>query len=131
MMYPFAPPSMTTLGPMMLPVFHCSTPRPHPMSLSDRSPGTVTFTTGGGVFGAHVFADSQTNAAHYGPTEQKTPISAVTNAAGIYTITGLPVDTYVVTAEPLDQPVDNTNIAGYAPVFGKTTVQSNFNTRWH
>lgn len=95
--------------------------------------GTVRFPAGGGVFGAHVFADSTTNLAGYGgnTSVRKGPIGTLTDPNGNYTIQGLPVDSYAVTAEPLDGPVTNADIADYAPVFGQTVVQTSFTTRQH
>jgi hypothetical protein len=93
--------------------------------------GTVRFQAGGGVFGAHVFADSTTSAIGYGGTVRKGPIGTLTDPTGAYTIQGLPVDTYAVTAEPLDGPVTNDDIPGYPPVFGQTSVQTGFTTRQH
>jgi hypothetical protein len=49
---------------------------------------------------------------------------------GTYLITGLPPDSYVVIAEPLDGPVTDSNV-DWASAWGKTAVQSNFTTRWH
>jgi hypothetical protein len=95
--------------------------------------GTVRFQAGGGVFGAHVFADSTTSLAGYGGTVsvRKGPIGALTDPSGNYTIQGLPVDSYAVTAEPLDLPVTNADIAAYAPVYGQAAVQTSFTSRQH
>jgi hypothetical protein len=94
--------------------------------------GNVTFASSGGVFGAHVFAGSTTDAV-YAPwaSLRKSPIGAVTRSDGSYCITGLPPDTYLVTAEPLDGPMTNDEIGNYADNFGRTSVQTNFLTRWH
>jgi hypothetical protein len=45
----------------------------------------------------------------------------------------LPQDTYIVIAEPLDQPVTNSDISDFAPALKGTgaTVQTNFVTRVH
>jgi hypothetical protein len=93
--------------------------------------GTVNFSTGGGVFGAHVYADSVTGAAAYGGNIRKTPIGTLTRPDGTYSITGLPQDSYTITAEPLDDPVSNTDVSDYPQAFGKTSVQTNFTTRQH
>ncbi len=93
--------------------------------------GTVRFQAGGGVFGAHVFADSTTAAPGYGSSVRKGPISTLTAPDGSYTIKGLPVDTYVVTAQPLNGSVGNGDISDYAGVYGQPAVQTNFTTRQH
>ena len=93
--------------------------------------GTVRYAAGGNVFGAHVFADSTTSVNGYGASVRKGPIGTVTDPNGGYTIRGLPVDSYAVTAEPLDGPVTNDAIAEYAPVYGQTAVQTGFSTRQH
>ena len=93
--------------------------------------GTVRFQSGGNVFGAHVFADSMTATNGYGAAVRKGPIGAMTDPNGVYTIQGLPVDSYAVTTEPLDGPVTNDAIAGYPAVFGHPAVQTGFSTRQH
>ena len=86
---------------------------------------------GTAVFGAHVYAESQTSANPFSAPVRKTPISALTDSSGNYTIQGVPDDSYVITAEPLDLPVSNGDIPDYSKAFGKTTVDTNFTTRWH
>jgi hypothetical protein len=93
--------------------------------------GTVRFQNGGGVFGAHVFADSVTGTNGYGGNIRSGPIGTLTLPDGTYTLTGLPPDSYTVTVEPLDGPVTNSQIAAYAPVFGQAAVQTDFTTRQH
>jgi hypothetical protein len=93
--------------------------------------GTVRFQNGGGVFGAHVFADSVTGMNGYGASIRSGPIGAMTLPDGTYTLTGLPADSYTITVEPLDGPVTNSQIGGYAPVFGQAAVQTDFTTRQH
>jgi len=88
-------------------------------------------TSGGNVFGAHVFADSTTATNGYGSTVRKGPIGAMTDPSGVYNLHGLPVDSYAVTAEPLDGPVTNDAISGYPAVFGRSAVQTSFSTRQH
>jgi len=130
-MYPFAPNSLITLGSddvAGLSLLYPKTTQDLPTGIVS---GTVRFTSGGGVFGAHVFADSSTNSASFGGNVRKTPISSLTNPDGTYSISGLPIDSYVITAEPLDQPVDDSNISGFASAFAQSAVQTNFNTRWH
>ncbi len=93
--------------------------------------GTVTL-GGTGVFGAHVFADSTTSFTDPAmPSSiRKSPIGILTRPDGTYSITGLPADTYVVIAEPLDQPVVDSDV-DWASVWGRPSVQTNFTTRWH
>ena len=85
------------------------------------------------VFGAHVYAESTSNLQLFQlPNIVKSAVGTMSKPDGTYTITGLPADNYVVYAEPLDGPVENGNIASFAPVYGQTTgVQTNFTTRWH
>jgi predicted Zn-dependent protease len=96
------------------------------------------FLNGAPVFGAHVFAESTTSVTGYTPVCQlgittncfrKSPISALTQPNGFYTITGLPVDSYTVTAEPLDLPLTASDV-DWGTEFGQT-IQTNFTTRWH
>jgi hypothetical protein len=93
--------------------------------------GTVTFNTSGGVFGAHVFAESITGNMAFGGNIRKTPISTLTRPDGSYIIQGVPADSYAVAAEPLDGPVKNSDVSGYAPAFGQPSLQTNFTTRFH
>jgi len=85
------------------------------------------------VFGAHVFAESTSNLQLFQfPNIRKSAVGALTKPDGSYTITGLPADNYVVYAEPLDGPVENGNLAGFATTYGQANgVQTNFTTRWH
>ncbi len=92
--------------------------------------GTVRLASAG-VFGAHVYAQSVTMALPFASTIRKTPIGILTRPDGSYTIQGLPADSYVVIAEPLDGPVENDDVKGYSQAFGRTAVQTNFTTRWH
>src|SRR5207244_13399351 len=97
--------------------------------------GTISGTVrwgGSGVFGAHVFADSTSAAEPFAAFNvRKTPIGTLTLPDGTYVIRGVPADSYVVTAEPLDLPVADSDLGGYASAFGKGSVQSGFTTRWH
>ncbi len=93
--------------------------------------GTVTFASGGGVFGAHVFAESVTANEPFGGSIRRTPIGTLTTPGGAYTITGVPADSYILTAEPLDGPVMNSDVSGYPSAFGQPSVQTNFTTRMH
>ncbi len=115
----------------------------YPKSIQDVATGaisgTVTFppasgsSTGSPLFGAHVFAESTTTTNLFSSSFniRKSPIGALTDPFGNYTIQGLPPDTYTVTAEPLDGPVSNSDVSGYPTAFGQTAVQTNFTTRWH
>jgi hypothetical protein len=106
----------------------------YPKSSPDVATGTITGTVrlnGAGIFGAHVFAESNTDAQGFGTGVRKTPIGAMTRPDGTYNIQGLPPDSYIITAEPLDGPVSNGDISGYPKVFGQTSVNTSFTTRWH
>jgi hypothetical protein len=97
--------------------------------------GTVSRSSGVGVFGAHVFAESLSASQPFPETVRKTPIGTLTRPDGSYRIDGLPPDSYVVIAEPLEGPVTNDDFgsgsSGYAGVFGKSAIETNFSTRWH
>ncbi len=85
-----------------------------------------------GVFGAHVFAESQTGDQPLSAFNiRKSPISVLSFPDGSYRIDGLPSDTYIIVAEPLDLPVTNDEINGFAGSFARSAVQTNFTTRWH
>lgn len=106
----------------------------YPKSSPDVVTGAITGTvrlSGAGVFGAHVFAESTTANQPFGGSIRKTPIGALTRPDGTYTIQGVPPDSYIVTAEPLDGPVSNGDIGNYPKLFGQTAVNSSFTTRWH
>jgi hypothetical protein len=106
-------------------------PKSSPAVATGSISGTVTMSGGGGVFGAHVFAESITSNAPFGSGVRKTPIGALTRPDGSYNIQGVPADSYVVTAEPLDGPVENGDVSGYPRAFGQPPVRTNFTTRWH
>jgi predicted Zn-dependent protease len=130
-MFPFTPDSETTLGYDDVAGISAVYPKTSP----DVSMGTIAGTVrlnGTGVFGAHVFADSTTGAeAFSGFNVRKTPVSTLSFPDGTYTISGVPPDSYTVTAEPLDLPVTNTDVDGFAKAFKQTAVQTNFTTRSH
>ncbi|MFB3916757.1 MAG: matrixin family metalloprotease [Terriglobales bacterium] len=130
-MFPFSPDIRETLAADDVAGMSLLYPKSPPDVAAGAIAGTVQFATGGGVFGAHVFADSVTGLGGFGMGVRNGPIGTLTDANGNYAITGLPVDTYMVSAEPLDQPVTNTDVSDYAKVFGKTSVQTNFTTRQH
>ncbi len=130
-MYPFAPAVLTTLGYDDIAGMSQLYPKSNPDVATGTLTGTVRFSSGAGVFGAHVFADSNTGQLAFGAGVRKTPIGTLTRPDGTYTIGGVPADTYTVTAEPLDQPVTNSDVSDYPPAFGHSTVQTNFGTRSH
>jgi hypothetical protein len=106
----------------------------YPKSSPDVGTGTITGTVrlgGAGIFGAHVFAESTTDTQAFGSSVRKTPVGALTRPDGSYVIQGLPPDSYIVMAEPLDGPVSNGDVSGYSKVFGQTSVNTSFTTRWH
>lgn len=93
--------------------------------------GRVARSTGTGVFGAHVFAESTTSDQPIGANIRKSPIGTLTATDGTYSIRGVPNDSYQVTAEPLDDPVTRSDVDSYPAAFGQTNLQTNFTTRWH
>lgn len=106
----------------------------YPKSSPDVTTGSITGTVrlgGAGVFGAHVFAESTTGNEPFDGSIRKTPIGAFTRPDGTYSIQGVPPDSYVVSAEPLDGPVSNSDIGNYPKLFGQSAVNSSFTTRWH
>lgn len=131
-MYPFAPPLLTTLSYDDVAGISTVYPKQTPDFPTGTISGTVTFTSGGGVLGAHVFADSTSSDAPIFPNIRKSPIAAFTKANGSYSITGVPAGNYTVGAEPLDLPVSNSDIKGYSTnIAGKSSVDTTFTTRWH
>lgn len=130
-MFPFAPPIERTLSYDDVAGMSQIYPKTAPDVATGAITGTVRLTDGSAVFGAHVFANSTTNADPYGGALRKTPIGAMTLPDGTYRIAGVPPDSYTVAAEPFDQPVTNTDISGFAGAFGRNSVQTNFTTRWH
>jgi hypothetical protein len=128
-MFPFAPPVERSLGYDDVAII--SQLYPGAISVPTTSISGTVRLNGSPVFGAHVFAESQTNALSFPSSIRKTPISALTDPNGSYTIAGVPNDTYMVVAEPLDGPMSNSDIADYSKAFGKAAVDTNFTTRWH
>jgi len=130
-MFPFAPPvAEHALSYDDVAAISILYPKNSPDVPTGSISGTVAM-NGSPVFGAHVFADSATAALPYPASVRKTPIGTLSMPDGTYQIQGVPPDRYAVAAEPLDGPVTNSNVFSYAPAFGKTTVQTNFTTRWH
>jgi len=106
----------------------------YPKSAADVPTGSISgrvTLNGSGVFGAHVFAESTTGNTAFGGSVRKSPVGTLTRPDGSYTIQGLPGDSYIVVAEPLDGPVSNQDVSGYPKAFGQPSVQTNFDTRWH
>jgi hypothetical protein len=132
-MFPFAPPSEHTLsydddaGIATL----------YPKAIADVPTGSISGTvrmlgSNAMVFGAHVYAGSTTSALPFPAilNLRKSPISTLTRPDGTYVIQGVPGDSYIVTAEPLDGPESASDVSGYSAAFG-STIQTNFTTRWH
>src|SRR5512142_2998107 len=111
-MFPFAS-SLKTLSYDDVAGISMLYPQPNPDVPTGAITGTVRFASGGGVFGAHVYADSTSAAASFSSTIRKSPISTLTTPGGDYTIHGLPADSYIVVAEPLDGPVSNSDVSGF------------------
>jgi hypothetical protein len=130
-MFPFAPSVSTTLSYDDVAGISQLYPKSSPDVATGSITGTVNFQGGGAVFGAHVFADSTSSSLPFGAGIRKSPIGAMTLPDGTYNIGGVPPDSYTVTAEPLDDPVTDSDISGYASAFSKSSVQTNFTTRWH
>jgi hypothetical protein len=130
-MYPYAPDLLTTLGYDDVAGISSLYPKSAPDVATGSIAGAVTL-GGSGVFGAHVFANSTTGANPFSnfANIRKTPIGTLSNPDGSYTIKGVPADSYIVIAEPLDLPVANSDV-GWAAANGKSAVQTNFTTRWH
>lgn len=130
-MFPFAPDVLTTLSYDDV----AGLSRLYPKASADVATGSISgsikFATGSGVFGAHVFANSATNTASVFPNVRKSVVGGFTRTDGSYTIDGLPPDSYVVGVEPVDLPVTDDDLRGFASSFGQQSVQTNFNTRWH
>jgi hypothetical protein len=131
-MFPFTPDTAnTTLSYDDVGAISATYPKGSPDVATGVISGAVRL-SGSAVFGAHVFADSQTAAQSFsGFNVRKSPIGAMSLTDGTYSITGVPPDSYVVTAEPMDLPVSNSDVSDFPKAFNKTAVQTNFNTRSH
>jgi hypothetical protein len=130
-MFPFTPVSMRTLGYDDVAGISSLYPKPTPDVPLGSVSGSVSL-GGNPVFGAHIYVDSVSDAQPLSPFAiRKTPISTFSRPDGTYTITGVPSDSYIVIAEPLNEPATNGDISGYAPASGRSVVQVNFTTRWH
>jgi hypothetical protein len=136
-MFPFAPPLLTTLSYDDVAGISSSYPSSAPSVATGKISGSVTMaTTSSPVFGAHVFANSTTANNPFAAfiNIRKTPIGTLTLPNGTFSISGVPPDSYVVMAEPLDKPVDNTSVdwglPAQTPTFNQQ-IQTGFTTRWH
>ena len=130
-MFPFAPSLERTLGYDDVMIASQVYPNPGVVSVHTIS-GTVRLADIP-VFGAQVVAESITDFEPNGMKAaniRKTPISALTDGNGNYSVL-VPDDTYLVFAEPLDDPMSNGDIPDYARSFGRAAVQTNFTTRYH
>jgi len=93
--------------------------------------GRVTMAgSGAAVFGAHVFADSTTAAMPIAGNVRKSPIGTLTRPDGTFLIQGVPGDSYILIAEPIDQPVTSQDVQDYVNAF-HATAATNFTSRWH
>lgn len=129
-MFPFAS-DLTTLSYDDVAGISALYPKGTPDFSAGSISGTVQSAAGAPVFGAHVFAESTTANEPLGPNIRKSPIGILSKPDGTYTINGLPPDTYTVTAEPLDGPITSSDIDGFATAFGRTSLYTNFTTKWY
>jgi hypothetical protein len=132
-MFPFAPALETTLSYDDVAGISQIYPKPAPDFATGSVSGAITHSgPGTPVFGAHVFADSTSAALPVPGNVRKSPIGALTRPDGTYMINGLPLDSYIITAEPLDGPEDSTNLTGgFLQAFSRGAVDTGFTTRWH
>jgi hypothetical protein len=131
LMFPASPDVLRTLSYDDVAAMSVLYPKATPDVPTGAIAGSVRQASGSPVFGAHVYADSTTAAQPYGGSVRKSPIGAMSFPDGTYTIQGLPADSYIVIAEPLDDPVTDSDLGDFASVFGHSAVQTNFTTRWH
>ncbi len=132
-MFPQAPPILTTLSFDDVAGISSLYPKSSPDVGTGSISGTVVMPGGSAVFGAHVSANSTTGANPFVSLPggiRPGPIGALSDPAGNFTISGVPADSYLVIAEPLDGPVADSDV-GWAAAFNKPSVQTNFTTRWH
>ena len=131
-MFPFAPSSLQTLSYDDVAGISVLYPKGTPDFQNGVISGTVRMATSGSpVFGAHVYANSLSNADSYpGLNIRKTPVGTLTFPDGSYRIEGVPADSYIVIVEPLDDPVTNDDVPDYGSAFN-SSIQTHFTTRWH
>jgi Matrixin len=131
-MFPFAPDLLQTLSYDDVAGISVLYPKSAPDFPNGVISGTVRMASSGSlVFGAHVYANSLTNAdSYHGLNIRKTPVGTLTFPDGTYRIEGVPPDSYIVIAEPLDDPVTADDVPDYGPAFN-SSIQTNFTTRWH
>ena len=130
-MFPYISTLITTLSYDDVAAISSLYPKATPDYATGSLSGTISLATdGSAVYGAHVYASSTTGNAVSGSFNiRQSPIGTLTKPDGTYSISGLPPDSYTVTAEPLDGPVQDSNITWYDT--SSRSVQTNFNTRWH
>jgi hypothetical protein len=127
-MFPFAS-DLTTLSYDDVAAISTMYPKGTPDFQAGSIAGKVQFASGTAVFGAHVFAESTTSSEPLGPNIRKSPIGTLSLPNGSYSINGLPADTYIITAEPLDGPLTVPDIDGFPSSYGKSSVDTGFTTR--
>lgn len=132
-MFPFAPPLETTLSYDDVAGMSQIYPKPTPDFLAGSISGRVLMAgNNAAVFAAHVAASSTTSALAVPGNIRKTPIGALTRPDGSYVINGVPPDSYIVIAEPLNDPEETSDITGgFLDAFPGSTANTNFTTRWH
>ena len=132
-MFPFAPASEHTLSYDDDAGISTLYPKAIPDMVVGSIAGTVRMQgNNAAVFGAHVYAGSSSSALPF-PTSfnlRKSPISTLSLPDGSYVIRGVPADSYIITAEPLDGPESASDVPGFTSAYGGT-IQTNFTTRWH
>ncbi len=129
-MFPFAPDLQPNLGADDVAAISNTYPASSPSVATGSISGKISNSSSAGVCGVHVFADSNTLTPTYPSPVRKTPVGTLTRADGTYTITGLLPDSYTVTAESLDGPVDATNFPNYPFCnSGEPRVSTDFTTR--
>jgi hypothetical protein len=132
MMFPQAPGLELTLSYDDVAGISSLYPSPSPSVATGSISGSVRRAGGGGVFGAHIFANSMTSTVDSTMSAaniRKSSIGTLTRPDGSYTITGLPPDSYLVVAEPLDEPAVASDV-DWGTTFNES-IATNFTTRWH
>ena len=130
-MFPFAPDLQVSLSYDDVAGISVVYPNPAQSYSPGSIAGRVTMAgSGAGIFAAHVFADSTTAAMPIGGNIRKSPIGTLTRPDGTYLIQGVPGDSYILIAEPLDQPMTGQDVQDYGNAFHATPA-TNFTSRWH